>query len=211
MVAVELRLESDVHDLQELLSKYALKIAPPGKPFILASGQESNVYFDVKIVTLAPESFWTVGRLFWEQAKRFEATAVGGLAAGSIPISMAVIGYDAHHGTSSIRSFYVRDAQKSHGTKETLYQSFDPERVDGVLNPSSRIVLVDDVLTSGKSISQAADEIQRRGGAISAIVVLVDRQAGGAAVLRERYGVPVVALFKMDGDGTLRYHGTEVH
>jgi len=60
MVTVEPRLESDGQDLHQLLSK------------------ESNVYFDVKVVTLAPESFWAVGRLFWEQAKRYDATAVGG-------------------------------------------------------------------------------------------------------------------------------------
>ena len=201
----------EVERLQQLLSRYALKIAPEGQSFVLASGKESNVYFDVKNVTLAPEAFEIVGRLFWEQAAKHGATAVGGLAAGAIPISMAVIGYEARQGRSELRSFYIRDEKKAHGTKEKLYQSFDPERPGGILGPSSGVVLVDDVLTTGNSIAQAADEVLERGASINAIVVLVDRQAGGAKALRDKYAVPVIALFLMDEDGNLSFHGAEIH
>jgi orotate phosphoribosyltransferase len=211
MVAVPTRVDHDVEHLRELLSRHALKRAPVGQPFVLASGKESSVYFDVKNVTLAPEAFEAVGRLFWEQAREYDATAVGGLSAGSIPISMAVIGYEARQGRSQLRSFYVRDERKSHGTKEKLYQSFDVDRGAGIADSSSRVVLVDDVLTSGNSIGLAADEVLERGGVIKAIVVLVDRQAGGATTLRAKYGVPVIAIYRMDEDGSLTYHGGEVH
>lgn len=201
----------DAERLRETLTKYALKIAPPDEPFILASGRESNVYFDVKNATLAPEAVLGIGKLFWELVRARGGTAVGGLVAGAIPISVAVIAYEAMQGRNEIRAFYVRDeGAKTHGTKESLYQAFDEQKSDGVCSPQSVNIVVDDVLTTGKSVGQAMDDLLARGASVDSIIVLVNRQAGGAATLREKYGVPVIALYQMDGEGRLTYHAREV-
>jgi orotate phosphoribosyltransferase len=200
----------EVEDLRALLGAYSMKVAPPHQPFTLASGRTSRLYFDSKPVTLAPEGVLTVGKLFWELARRWGADAVGGLAAGSVPISTAVIAWAAMAGDSDIRSFYVRSEPKEHGTKEQVFQSFHPARAAGLLSPGGSALVVDDVLTTGKSISLAAESVRARGARLAAIAVLVDRREGGAAALRERFNVPVVAVFTASESGELTFHDGEV-
>jgi orotate phosphoribosyltransferase len=205
MAVLEAVRNDEIESLRSSLLERALKLAPEGETFTLASGRETSVYFDTKPVILAPEQFCTIGKLFWKLAHAAGATAVGGLAAGAIPIAMAIVAYDATVGHAGIRSFYVRDERKSHGTKESLYQAFDPERERGILDPTSRVVVVDDVLTTGKSIERAVEKIRDRGGNIESIIVLVDRLEGGASRLQKLYGVPVISLFRMDQHGNLSY------
>lgn len=209
MAVMEAVKNDEIESLRLSLIERALKRAPEGKPFELASGRKTSIYFDTKTVILAPEQFLTIGRLFWDLAHEVNATAVGGLAAGAIPIAMAVIAHDAMKGHAGIRSFYVKDERKTHGTKESLYQAFDPEREQGILDPSSRLVVVDDVLTTGNSIIQAIEKVHGRGGQIQRIIVLVDRQAGGQQKLQEEYGVPVISVFKMDENGNLSFTGDQ--
>ncbi|MEX0784200.1 MAG: phosphoribosyltransferase family protein [Dehalococcoidia bacterium] len=201
---------SEIERLREALSKFALRIAPEGQPFTLASGRESRIYFDVKQVTLAPEVFLTIGELVREQCYAYGATAVGGLAAGAIPIAMAVVAREAMEGSTKVRSFYVRD-KKTHGIKESLYQAFDEGHPSGIISAESTAVVVDDVLTTGNSIGEATREILSRGARVSAIVVLVDRGEGGAQALRKEFRVPVVAIFRMDDRGNLSFLGGEVY
>ncbi|MCC6381957.1 MAG: hypothetical protein IT304_05575 [Dehalococcoidia bacterium] len=211
MIATRITTREEAEDLRVLLSERSMKIAPAGQPFKLASGRESNLYFDSKHVTLSPEGILPVGRLFLDQAERWGTTAVGGLAAGSIPISTAVMACAAMLGKTNVRSFYVRaEGKKEHGTKELIFQSFDRDNPAGPVHAGAKVLLVDDVLTTGKSISTAAEAVLEREATIAAIVILVDRCEGGAATLRERFGVPVVALYKANERGELTFHDDEV-
>lgn len=200
----------EIDALQELLATRAFKRAPEGEFFTLASGLQSKLYFESKYVTLSPEGFLIIGKLFRDEALSRGATAVGGLAVGSVPITMAVVGCEANEKANSLRAFYVRSEPKSHGTKESLFQSFDPNDANGPVHEGTRALIVDDVLTTGKSIKLAMEELKERKITVAAIAVLVDRSQGGAANLRESYGVPVVAMFKADSEGNLTFHGREV-
>jgi len=210
MIANRFATRDDIEGLQALLSQYAMRIAPPGEVFTLASGRTSKLFFNAKPVMLSPEGVIAVGNLFLDQCERWDANVVGGLAAGSIPISTAVIACAAMKGKSDIRSFYARSEAKDHGTKEQIYQSFDPHRPGGPVSAGARVLLVDDVLTTGKSIGQAAEVVRDCGADVAALVVLVDRGEGGAAALRERFNAPVVAIYRADSEGALSFHGDEV-
>lgn len=211
MIITRLSTREEAENLRVLLSERSMKIAPEGQPFTLASGRQSRLYFDSKHVTLSPEGVLPVGRLFLDQAQRWGTTAIGGLAAGSIPISTAVMAVAATLGKTDIRSFYVRsEGKKEHGTKDLMFQSFDPNDSAGPVRPGARVLLVDDVLTTGKSITAAAEAILARQASVAAIVVLVDRCEGGAATLRERFAAPVVAIYKANEGGELTFHDAEV-
>lgn len=211
MIANRITSREEAERLRELLSKHSMKIAPDGQPFTLASGRKSPLYFDSKHVTLSPEGILPVGRLFLDQAEKWGASAVGGLAAGAIPIATAVIACAAMIEKYDVRSFYVRSERKEHGTKELIFQSFDEVHPDGTVGAGARVLVVDDVLTTGKSVSMATEAVQAQGAQVAAIVILVDRCEGGAAALRERFSVPVVAIFKADERGNLTFHDDEVY
>lgn len=212
MIANRSASREQAEDLRALLAEHSMKIAPEGEFFTLASGRQSRLYFDSKPVTLSAQGVLSVGALFLDQAERWGAQAVGGLAAGSIPISTAVVARAAMDGKFGIGSFYVRqDGRKEHGTKELIFQSFDPTGADGPVGPGASVLVVDDVLTTGKSIAAATAAILERGARVAAIAVLVDRREGGAAALRERFDVPVVAIFTADKEGQLTFHDGEVY
>ena len=193
--------DQDVERLRQLLEQRAMLKGD----FTLASGRKSKLYFDSKFVILAPEAVIPVGQLFRQHAIELEATAVGGLAAGSIPISTAIVACEAMDGRTRIRSFYVRPDKKEHGTKTDLFQAFD-ESGQELLRPGIRAIVVDDVLTTGESFGKAIRAVQAKGATVAAAVTLVDRCEGGAERLRTEFEIPVIAIFKADSEGTLTFH-----
>lgn len=209
MIATRTATGEETENLRKLLRDHSMRIAPEGEFFTLASGRQSKLYFDSKHVTLSPEGVLAVGRLFLDQADRWGAEAIGGLAAGAIPIGTAAMAAAAIAGRTDVRSFYVRDQKKEHGTREQVFQSFSSSSGE-LVDSGSRVLVVDDVLTTGKSIGTATEVVLDRGAQVVAIVVLVDRGEGGATKLRERFRMPVVAIFKADQDGNLSLHDGEV-
>ena len=189
--------------LMSLLASHAVIRAPEGECFELASGAKSRYYFDGKRVIQSPEAFPLIGELIWEHARGVEAAAVGGLAAGCIPIADAAVAFDAYVGKCGLRAFYVRSTKKEHGTKEKLYQAFSEDDND-LVSEGRRVLIVDDVLTTGNSILEAIQEVEARGAEVVSILVLVDRQNPIANEnLRLRY--PVTALFNADSNGDLSF------
>lgn len=187
--------------LMSLLETHAVIRAPEGEFFELASGTRSTYYFDGKRVIQSPEAFPLIGELIWNHAKEVEAAAVGGLAAGCIPIADAAVAHDAYVGHRGLRAFYVRSTKKEHGTKEKLYQAFSLDGNDLVSN-GRRILIVDDVLTTGNSMLEAIEEVEARGAEVVSVLVLVDRRNPVADEnLRSRY--PVTVMFNADENGNL--------
>lgn len=139
---------------------------------ILASGRESDFYFDGKQTTLHPEGGYLTGKLFFEAIKDEEQVeGVGGLTLGADPIATAtsVVSFLEK---KPIPAFIIRKEPKGHGTGAWL---------EGRKNfkPGSRVVIVEDVVTSGGSSLKAIRRAEEEGLKVLGVVTLVDREEGG--------------------------------
>lgn len=157
--------------------------------FILSSGLKSSYYFDGKKTTLDPEGAYLSARLILEELKQrgIEADAIGGLTLGADPVvsAVAAISFAEKERYSPLPAFIVRKEPKKHGTRRYL------EGFDGP--PGSRVVILDDVCTTGDSAKRAIERAEEAGYQVVAVVCLVDREQGARENL-SRY--PVLALLK---------------
>lgn len=138
-------------------------------PFTLSSGRKSPYYFDCKPTTLDPEGMNLIGRLVFDMLKDSQATAAGGLTLGADPIAnaLSLISYQLGR---PIKSFIVRKDAKGHGTKN---------RIEGNVKAGEKVVVVDDVVTTGASTITAIESAREAGLIVERAVVLIDREEGG--------------------------------
>ena len=172
--------------LWKLLADRALHT---GQRITLSSGKISDFYFDCKPVTLGAAGAPLVGDAFVDALGAFpdDVTAVGGLTHGADPIIGAVM-LRAHARGRALDGFYVRKQPKSHGTQRLIENP--PAR-------GARVVIVEDVVTSGKSALKAAAEARAAGCDVAGVIALVDRLDGGAEAIRAQ--VPrYAALYTRD-------------
>ena len=141
--------------------------------FTLTSGKKSRYYIDCKVTTLWPEGAWLAGcLLFHALITRGEPVdAVGGMTLGADPLvtSVSVIGF--LHG-ALLPSLIVRKEPKGHGTGAWI------EGLENV-KPGARVALLEDVVTTGGTLIQAARRIEEAGLQVARVICLVDRQEGG--------------------------------
>lgn len=138
----------------------------------LASGRKSNFYFDGKQTTLHATGGLLVGKAFWEEVKQFEGPidGVGGLTLGADPIATAT-SIAAHLDGADVHAFIIRKEPKGHGTGQWLEGRKN-------LPPGSRVVIVEDVTTTGGSSLKAVERAEEEGLVVLGIVTLVDREEG---------------------------------
>jgi orotate phosphoribosyltransferase len=172
------------HDKQALVSMLAKRSARRGS-FILASGKQSSLYIDARLTTMSPEGLSLIGPLGLEAMRnaQWAADSVGGLTLGADPIAYA-ISYASAHGPSPIRAFTVRKEAKTHGTGKLI---------EGPFVSGDRVVIVEDVITTGSSAARAIQAVRAAGGTILGVLALVDRDEGGRESLEE-LGLSVVSL-----------------
>lgn len=145
--------------------------------FTLASGKESTYYINSKKALFFAETAALLGEALWEETNDLDIQAIGGLEVGAIPMATAaVIHY--HRMGRSLEGFFVRKEAKGHGSKE---------RIEGVLPPGCRVAMVDDVLTTGGSVMQAIQEVERAGCKVLRVVCIVDRLEGARELLAAKY------------------------
>lgn len=154
--------------------------------FKLTSGRTSSYYFDGKMITLSAEGAHLAGKAFFELIRPSGAEAVGGPTIGADPIATAVAIESFLQG-QPIPAFLVRKEAKGHGTRKAI---------EGPLPKKERVkvAIVEDVITTGGSILQAIQEVERAGCKVVKVVILVDRMEGGAEEMRRR-GYDFEALF----------------
>lgn len=158
----------------------------PEAPFTLASGGKSPYYFDCRPVFAHPEARALVGWLILDRIRTLQVDAVGGMATGAIPLALAVSDAGYREGRV-IQTFYVRKQTKAHGTQKA---------VEGDLQPGQRVVVVEDVITTGGSTLEALRTVRALGVEILGVVAVIDRQEAGG---RERIlgeGIPFEALYQ---------------
>jgi orotate phosphoribosyltransferase len=170
---------------QELLRLLATKSFRLGQ-FKLSSGGTSDYYLDCRTTTLDARGAQLTGQVFLDEirARGWNADAIGGLTLGADPIVVAVaVTSGAVHG------FLVRKAEKQHGTGQ---------RIEGFRGKGARVVIVDDVCTTGASTVQAIEAAREFGFEIVGVMCLVDREEVGGRENVEKAAAPApfVPVFK---------------
>jgi orotate phosphoribosyltransferase len=162
--------------------------------FRLASGAMSDYYIDGKMVQAFSASAYLIGEVLYERTKDLAIDALGGLEIGAVPLTTAaVISYHLHGRT--MEGFWVRDKAKGHGTRKV---------VEGNLKPGSRVVILDDVITTGGSAVKAIKEVKEMGCEVVSVFALVDRLQGAAKLFQDEGIANYQAIF------TIRDFGVEV-
>ena len=151
--------------------------------FVLTSGKESDYYINVKKLTTNPKALKLIAELI---ARRMEEAGVkfdrvAGPELGAVPIATALA---LETGKPLV---IVRKKPKGHGTGS---------QIEGEIKPGERVLLVEDVTTTGGSVLRAAGVIESLHGKIAAISVVVDREEGAERAIMER-GYPFVPLIKV--------------
>lgn len=163
--------------------------------FVLSSGAKSSYYVDCKLTTLHPEGAWLVGQVMHSliqseaSSQGIEINAVGGLTMGADPIALAVGMYSFFaKDTPPLQTFIVRKTPKSHGQAKLI---------EGNFKHGDSVVVIDDVVTRGDSTITAINAVEKEGGKVAFVAVLVDRLQGGRKKI-EDMGYRVVSAFERD-------------
>jgi orotate phosphoribosyltransferase len=155
-----------------------------GGPFRLASGRTSDYYFDLKPTMLEPEGINLIADTLLESTAAIDAHYIGGYAIGAIPIVVAAV-LKSQLTRRPLKGFWVRKEQKDHGTMNLI---------DGYVPDGQRVIIVDDITTTGGSVMKAVNEVKRHNCEIAIVITIVDRLEGAREVL-EREGLNFIALY----------------
>jgi orotate phosphoribosyltransferase len=168
-----------MRDLDRLLDILAARSARRGE-FTLASGRQSSLYIDARLTTMSPDGMSLIGPLALETIDEagWRVDAIGGLTLGADPVSYAISYASALReqggGPPALRAFTVRKEPKAHGTGRL---------VEGPFEKGDRVVVVEDVITTGGSALRAAAALRDAGAEVIGVLAVVDREEGGREAL----------------------------
>lgn len=165
--------------LRDLLAQRALRLAEPGEWFTLSNGSKSKFFFNCKPVTLSSDGASLIADAFLDKLRDVPepVTAVGGLTVGADPIVVSMMMRAPDRG-QQLEGFLVREKQKTHGLQERIANA--PQR-------GTRVVIVDDVVTTGRSTTDAINAAIEIGCTVVGVIVLMDRlESNGAASIRAK-------------------------
>lgn len=168
-------------ELLKILKKNSFK----RKKVILSSGKTSNFYFDGRITSLLSKGAYLIAEIILDMIKRDKIDAVGGLTLGADPIIGAIVALSFKR-KQPINGFIVRKDEKKHGMKR---------KIEGpALKKSSRVLIIDDVVTSGSSTIKAIKAVQEIGCKIVKVIAVVDRGEGAKENI-EKYNCKLESIF----------------
>jgi orotate phosphoribosyltransferase len=168
-------------------------------PFTLVSGRKSNYYYNCKPTTLDPEGMNLIGEIVFAMLADSDITAAGGLTLGADPIANALSVISFQRG-KPIRSFIVRKDVKDHGMMSGI---------EGNVRPGDRVVILDDVITTGGSTIAAIVRAKGAGLVIDRVIALIDREEEGGRENIEAH-VPRVEAVLTRTEIMRRYRGEEI-
>jgi orotate phosphoribosyltransferase len=172
---------------QKLIALLAQRSVKRGH-FILASGKTSELYVDARVTSMSAEGLSLIGPagLHAIRTAGWEVEAIGGMTLGADPIAYA-ISYTSSLQPPLIQAFSVRKGTKTHGTGRLI---------EGPFNKDDRVVIVEDVITTGASALRAIDAVTSAGGKIQGVLALVDREDGGRRAIEDK-GYKVICLVRI--------------
>jgi len=172
--------------LIELFHERALKFGD----FTLASGKKSTYYLDGKQNTLNAEGLSLISEGLLDLLEDFEFDAIGGMSIGADPIIGGILTVAGSRGVD-IDGFMVRKEPKGHGTQRYI---------EGPVKEGMRVVVIDDVVTTGGSSLLAVDRVTEFGCEVVKVIGIVDRMEGGAQNFAAR-DIPFQALLTIEDFG----------
>lgn len=154
---------------------------------VLASGKESDYYFDMKPAMLDPEGAGLLAELILEELQGVSADCIGGIEMGAVPL-IAPVAMRSPDFERYLSGFFVRKAVKDHGTKK---------RIDGTDIAGKTVVILEDVTTTGGSAMDAVNAVQDAGAKVALVLSILDR-GEGAVELYAKAGIPFKSLFRAE-------------
>jgi orotate phosphoribosyltransferase len=153
----------------------------------LASGRTARYYVDARRALLRPAAFRATGELVADEARRLGAVAVGGPTLGADPVACSVLA-----AADDLKAFIVRKERKEHGLQRWIE---GPQ-----IERGERVLVVEDVVTSGGSLVSAIERVREEGVEIAGALAVLDRLAGGRDAIERALGGgrPYVALLTID-------------
>jgi orotate phosphoribosyltransferase len=173
-------------ELTALLCQKSFQYSPEPK-FKLVSGRLSRFYVNCKPTTLSPRGMFLTGHLVFEAIQSSGVRGVGGLTFGADPIAVATA-FASELKHQPIQAFSIRKTRKDHGIIRWL---------EGDIQPGEPVAIIDDVATTGGSTIKAIQRAREEGLEVVKAVILVDRQEGGLANIREHVA-DVTAIITRD-------------
>lgn len=176
---------SDYYYLRNTLKDLLLTRSVRRGDFVLASGRRSSFYIDARLTTMSGDGLAVIGGLGLDRlaARGWTPRSVGGLTLGADPIAYALALMARSRG-QPLDAFTVRKQIKDHGTGK---------RIEGCFAAGYPVVVVEDVLTTGRSALDAVSAVESEGGQVLGVMAVVDRQEGGREAV-EKAGYLVEAF-----------------
>ncbi|MBA3018464.1 MAG: orotate phosphoribosyltransferase [Proteobacteria bacterium] len=155
--------------------------------FPLSSGQKSCFYFNMKKITYLPKGQVLIGKVIYDkiQELNLKPKAIGGLTMGADPISVATA-FTSFLKDNPIEAFAIRKEPKEHGMRL---------QIEGNVDAGDSVIIVDDVVTTGKSTIQAIDIARKHGLNVLCAIILVDRCEENGHQNIESKGIKVYSIF----------------
>jgi len=182
-----LNARSQHHDSRQKLFTLLKERAFRRGRIVLASGRESDFYFDMKLAMLDPDGAALMAELILQQLQGVKADCIGGLEMGAVPLIAPVAMRSVDFGRR-LPGFFVRKAVKDHGTKK---------RIDGADIAGKTVVILEDVTTTGGSAMDAVKAVTEAGAKVALVLSILDR-GEGAADLYAKAGIPFKSLFRAE-------------
>jgi orotate phosphoribosyltransferase len=153
----------------------------------LVSGRSTNYYFNMKPSMLDPEGAHLIATLILDALEGSKADLIGGLEMGAVPLAVAVAVMSQAKGRP-LKAFFVRKQAKEHGAKKLVEGLAPGESLQG-----KRVVILEDVTTTGGSSMKAIEAVRADGAIIERVITVVDRLEGAAEAFRAA-GIPFQAI-----------------
>ena len=176
-----------IQEEREELRRVLIQEAYCKEKIILSSGKESDYYIDARRVTLSAHGAYLCARMILDVIGNGRVDAIGGPTLGADPM-VGAIAVLSHQAGRPVNTFIIRKTPKAHGKQQ---------QVEGpLLKKGSRVVLIDDVATTGKAFVQSIDVLTKMGVEIVKAICIVDRGEGAREALAGK-GCELVALFNI--------------